>query len=49
MYLRGAPERILPTLIATAGERKVAIIDLSMAKPTLETVFINLTGRELRG
>jgi ABC-2 type transport system ATP-binding protein len=48
MYLRGAPERILPTLIATAGERKVAVIDLSMAKPTLETVFINLTGRELR-
>ncbi len=49
MYVRGAPERILPTLIATAGERKVAVIDLSMAKPTLETVFINLTGRELRG
>ena len=48
MFLRGAPERILPTVITTAKERKVAITDFSMAKPTLETVFINLTGRELR-
>ena len=48
MFLRGAPESILPTVIATAGERKVAVTDLSMAKPTLEAVFINLTGRELR-
>jgi ABC-2 type transport system ATP-binding protein len=48
MFLRGAPERILPTVIATAGERKIAVTDLSMAEPTLETVFINLTGRELR-
>ena len=48
MFLHGAPESILPTVIATAGARKVAVTDLSMAKPTLEAVFINLTGRELR-
>jgi ABC-2 type transport system ATP-binding protein len=48
MFLRGAPERILPTVIATAGERKAAVTDFSMAEPTLETVFINLTGKELR-
>ena len=48
MFLRGAPEGVLPTVITTAGERRVAVTDFSMAEPTLETVFINLTGKELR-
>jgi len=48
MFLRGASEGILPTVIATAEERRVAVTDFSMAEPTLETVFINLTGKELR-
>jgi ABC-2 type transport system ATP-binding protein len=48
MFLRGAREEILPTVIATAGERRVAITDFSIAEPNLETVFINLTGKELR-
>ncbi len=46
--LRRALEGVLPTVIATAGERGVAVTDFSVAEPTLETVFINLTGRELR-
>jgi ABC-2 type transport system ATP-binding protein len=46
--LRGAAERILPTVIAAAGKRGIAVTHLSMAEPTLETVFINLTGKELR-
>ncbi len=48
MFLRGTPEGILPTIIATARERRIAVTDFSVAEPTLETVFINLTGRELR-
>ena len=48
MFLRGASEGILPTVIAAAGERMVSVTDFSMAEPTLETVFINLIGRELR-
>jgi ABC-2 type transport system ATP-binding protein len=46
--LRRALEGVLPMVIATAGERGVAVTDFSVAEPTLETVFINLTGRELR-
>jgi ABC-2 type transport system ATP-binding protein len=46
--LRETPERTLATVVATAGERGVGITELSVAEPTLETVFINLTGRELR-
>jgi ABC-2 type transport system ATP-binding protein len=45
---RGAVEEVLPTVIAAAAEYGIAVTDLSVAKPTLETVFLNLTGRELR-
>jgi ABC-2 type transport system ATP-binding protein len=46
--LRETPERTLAAVIATAGDRGVAVTDLSVAEPTLETVFIHLTGKELR-
>ncbi len=46
--LRGDAEAVLATVIATAGEQGVAVTDVSVAEPTLETVFINLTGKELR-
>ena len=46
--LRGDVAGVLAAVIAAARERRVAVTDLSMAEPTLETVFINLTGRELR-
>ncbi len=39
---------VLPRVIAVAEQRGFNITDLSVAEPSLETVFINLTGRELR-
>ena len=41
-------ERIVPRVVAAAERTGVDIVDLSVAAPTLETVFINLTGKELR-
>jgi ABC-2 type transport system ATP-binding protein len=41
-------EGILPRVISVAEKEGFAITDLSVAEPTLETVFINLTGKELR-
>ncbi|MGE0878233.1 MAG: ABC transporter ATP-binding protein [Acidimicrobiia bacterium] len=38
----------LPAVVTIAGESGVALHDISIAEPTLETVFINLTGKELR-
>jgi ABC-2 type transport system ATP-binding protein len=45
--LQGSPERALAAVVATAGQGE-PITDLVVAEPTLETVFLNLTGRELR-
>jgi ABC-2 type transport system ATP-binding protein len=39
---------ILPRVVAVAEQGGFNITDLSIAEPTLETVYINLTGRELR-
>jgi ABC-2 type transport system ATP-binding protein len=41
-------ERLVPRLVASAESANVEILDLAVAEPTLETVFINLTGKELR-
>jgi ABC-2 type transport system ATP-binding protein len=41
-------ERLLASVVASADELHIAIADLSVAEPSLETVFITLTGRELR-
>ena len=41
-------DRLVPRIV-TAGERGgFDLVDLSIAEPSLETVFINLTGKELR-
>jgi ABC-2 type transport system ATP-binding protein len=48
LSLRGDAERVLAAVIATAEEQRVAVSDFSAAQPTLETVFINLTGKDLR-
>lgn len=48
LSLRGDTEGVLAAVIATARERRVAITDFSVVGPSLETVFINFTGRELR-
>ncbi len=39
---------VLPRVVAVAEQGGFNITDLSVAEPTLETVFLNLTGRELR-
>ena len=40
--------RILPRIIALAESSGIDIVDVSIAEPSLETVFIDLTGKELR-
>jgi ABC-2 type transport system ATP-binding protein len=41
-------ERIVPRVVAAAERGGFELADLSVAEPTLETVFISLTGKELR-
>jgi ABC-2 type transport system ATP-binding protein len=41
-------ERLVPRIVLCAERAGFDILDLSIAKPSLETVFINLTGKELR-
>ena len=41
-------ERIVPRVVAAAESGGFELVDLSVKEPTLETVFINLTGKELR-
>jgi ABC-2 type transport system ATP-binding protein len=47
LHVAGA-DRIVPRVVAAADQWGFELIDLSVAEPTLETVFINLTGKELR-
>ena len=39
---------LLPRVIASAEEAGFTVRDISIDEPTLETVFINLTGKDLR-
>ena len=41
-------EGLLPKVVTAAEEAGFPVVDLSVTEPTLETVFINLTGKELR-
>ncbi|MGD0313720.1 MAG: ATP-binding cassette domain-containing protein [Acidimicrobiales bacterium] len=41
-------DRLLPRVVTAAEEAGFPVLDLSVTEPTLETVFINLTGKELR-
>ena len=47
LHIKGT-KGILPKVVAVAEQGGFNISDLSVAEPSLETVFINLTGRELR-
>jgi ABC-2 type transport system ATP-binding protein len=47
LQVRGA-ERLVPRVVDAAEDADFEIIDLSVSEPSLETVFINLTGKELR-
>ena len=44
LHVKGA-ERIIPRVVLAAEEGGVELVDLSVTEPTLETVFINLTGK----
>ena len=47
LHVSGA-HRLIPEIVLAAERHGFDIIDLSVAEPSLETVFITLTGRELR-
>ena len=47
LHLKGA-QRIVPRVVSAAEGSGFDLLDLSVAEPTLETVFIHLTGKELR-
>jgi ABC-2 type transport system ATP-binding protein len=47
LTVRGA-DGFLPRVIQVAEAGAFTIRDVSVDQPTLETVFINLTGKELR-
>jgi len=43
-----AGDRLVPRIVLSAERGGLDLVDVSIAEPSLETVFINLTGRELR-
>jgi ABC-2 type transport system ATP-binding protein len=47
LHVKGA-ERLVPRVVAAAEGGGFDVIDLSVSEPSLETVFISLTGKELR-
>jgi ABC-2 type transport system ATP-binding protein len=47
LQIRGA-DRLVPRVVEAAEASGFSLADLSVAEPTLETVFIGLTGKELR-
>jgi ABC-2 type transport system ATP-binding protein len=46
--LAGDSRRLIPHIAETALAQDVDLSDISVSTPTLETVFMRLTGRELR-
>jgi ABC-2 type transport system ATP-binding protein len=47
LQIRGA-DRLVPRVVEAAESAGFSLADLSVAEPTLETVFIGLTGKDLR-
>jgi ABC-2 type transport system ATP-binding protein len=47
LHVKGA-DRLVPRVVAAAESEGISLADLSVAEPTLETVFIGLTGKDLR-
>jgi ABC-2 type transport system ATP-binding protein len=47
LHVQGA-SAVLPRVVAAADRGGFEVADLSVTEPTLETVFINLTGKHLR-
>jgi ABC-2 type transport system ATP-binding protein len=47
LHMQGS-DRLIPRIVLAAERGGFDLADVSVAEPTLETVFINLTGKELR-
>ncbi len=47
LHVQGS-DRLIPRVVLAAERGGFDLVDLSVAEPSLETVFINLTGKELR-
>ena len=47
LHVQGG-DRLVPSIVLSAERGEFDLVDVSVAEPTLETVFINLTGKELR-
>jgi ABC-2 type transport system ATP-binding protein len=47
LHVRGT-DRLVPRVVDAAERGGFDVIDVSVSEPSLETVFINLTGKELR-
>jgi ABC-2 type transport system ATP-binding protein len=47
LHVQGS-DRLIPRIVLAAEHGGFDLVDVSVAEPTLETVFINLTGKELR-
>ena len=47
LHVKGASS-VVPPIVTSAERGGFPVHDLSVAEPTLETVFINLTGKDLR-
>ena len=47
LQIRGS-DRLVPRIVEAAESAGFSLADLSVAEPTLETVFIGLTGKDLR-
>jgi ABC-2 type transport system ATP-binding protein len=47
LHMQGT-DRLVPRIVLAAERGGFDLVDLSVAEPSLETVFINLTGKELR-
>jgi ABC-2 type transport system ATP-binding protein len=47
LHVQGS-DRLVPRIVLAAERGGFDLVDLSISEPSLETVFINLTGKELR-
>jgi ABC-2 type transport system ATP-binding protein len=47
LHVRGS-DRLVPRIVMAAERGGFDLVDVSISEPSLETVFINLTGKELR-
>ena len=47
LHMQGA-DRLVPRIVLAAEREGFDLVDVSIAEPTLETVFISLTGKDLR-